>query len=371
MFPLINRNGSPRKLQRKQRPRLQPRLEGLEGRALLSQVGVNSVIDVSGLSTTQPVGNGNAIRQLTVSAGATPASGTAPLTVAFTSAASGGTAPYSYAWKFGDGSAGTGANPSHTYTSAGAYTATITATDSKGRTASSSVSVTVADTTPPSLPPPISGTNYQLAWDDEFDGTSVDTSKWNEVGPWGGPVSSTASNFSYSPSNVSEANGVATITAKQSGGNWTGGILSTDTTKTFQYGFFEIRAQIPSGAGFWPAIWLYGNSGAPEIDIMESIGDASTAYQTYHFPGGQHGSQANNLSPGYHLFQVLWEPGKITFYVDNVETGSWTDNVPSDPMFLMLNFDVGGPGDWSGAPDGSTPSPATFNINYVRVYQQS
>ncbi|MBV8229660.1 MAG: glycoside hydrolase family 16 protein [Planctomycetaceae bacterium] len=209
-----------------------------------------------------------------------------------------------------------------------------------------------------------------MAWDDEFNGTSVDTSKWNEVGPWGKPVSSTG-NFSYSPSNVSESNGVATITAKQSGGNWTGGILSTDTSKTFQYGFFEIRAQIPSGAGFWPAIWLYGNSGAPELDIMESIGDASTACQTYHFPGGQHGSQANNLSPGYHLFQVLWEPGKITFYVDNVETGSWTDNVPSDPMFLMLNFDVGGPGDWSGAPDGSTPSPATFNINYVRVYQQS
>ena len=36
MFHLINRKGSPRKLQRRQRPRWQPRLEGLEGRALLS-----------------------------------------------------------------------------------------------------------------------------------------------------------------------------------------------------------------------------------------------------------------------------------------------------------------------------------------------
>ena len=39
MFPLTNWKGSPRKVQRKQRPRLQPRLEGLEGRALLSQAG--------------------------------------------------------------------------------------------------------------------------------------------------------------------------------------------------------------------------------------------------------------------------------------------------------------------------------------------
>ncbi|MBV8384538.1 MAG: glycoside hydrolase family 16 protein [Planctomycetaceae bacterium] len=213
----------------------------------------------------------------------------------------------------------------------------------------------------------ISGTNYQLVWSDEFNGTSVDASKWNEVGPWGKPVSSTG-NFSYSPSNVSVSNGAATITARRSGNAWTGGILSTDTTKQFQYGFVEVRAKIPAGQGFWPAIWLYGNSGAPELDVMESIGDASTAYQTYHFPGGQHGAQASNLSPDYHLFQMKWEPGKITYYVDNVQTGTWTDNVPSDPMFLMLNFDVGGPGDWSGAPDSSTPSPATFNIDYVRVY---
>ena len=246
----------------------------------------------------------------------------------------------------------------------------------QGPTSASPAPQSPSPAPPPSgsLPAPISGTNYQLAWDDEFNGTSVDTSKWNEVGPWGGPVSSTASNFSYSPSNVSEANGVATITAKQSGGNWTGGILSTDTTKTFQYGFFEVRAQVPAGQGFWPAIWLYGGSGAPEIDIMEDLGgDPDTVYQTYHFAGGQNQAQTTipNLSSGYHLFQVLWQPGKITFYIDNVETGSWTENVPSNPMYLMLNFDVGGPNDWGGAPDGSTPSPATFNIDYVRVYQQS
>ena len=45
-------------------------------------------------------------------------------------------------------------------------------------------------TAPPSsdsLPSPISRTNYQLVWSDEFNGTSVDASKWNKVGPWGHP----------------------------------------------------------------------------------------------------------------------------------------------------------------------------------------
>ena len=101
-------------------------------------------------------------------------------------------------------------------------------------------------------------------WSDEFNGTSVDASKWNKVGPWGIPVASTLERpfqlSSYNTSNVSEANGSATITVQKSGSfNWTGGILSTDTTKKFQYGFVEVRAKLPpKGQGFWPGIWLYG-----------------------------------------------------------------------------------------------------------------
>ena len=227
-----------------------------------------------------------------------------------------------------------------------------------------------------SLPSPISGTNYQLVWSDEFNGTSVDTSKWNKVGPWGKPVSSTWANFSYLTSNVSEANGLATITVHKSGSNWTGGILSTDTTKQFQYGFVEVRAKLPKGQGFWPAIWMYGsNTSVDELDIMEFLGgDPTTVYQTYHYdPGGQNQVQvkSSDWTTGYHLFQMLWQPGQITFYIDNVETGSWTTNVPAEPMYLMLNFDVGGPNDWGGAPNRSTPTTATFNVDYVRVYQLS
>ena len=77
------------------------------------------------------------------------------------------------------------------------------------------------------------------------------------MGPWGGkPVSSTGA-FSYSASQVTEASGVVRITAQKSGNGWVGGILSTDTTRTFQYGYVEVRAKLPAGQGFWPAIWIY------------------------------------------------------------------------------------------------------------------
>ena len=148
-------------------------------------------------------------------------------------------------------------------------------------------------TAPPSsdsLPSPISRTNYQLVWSDEFNGTSVDTSKWNKVGPWGHPTGSNWANFSYLTSNVSVANGLATITVQKSGRNWTGGILSTDTTKRFQYGFVEVRKLRRKARAFGQASGCMGlNSSADELDMMEFLGgDASTVYQTYHFSGGQH-----------------------------------------------------------------------------------
>ena len=85
----------------------------------------------------------------------------------------------------------------------------------------------------------------------------------------------------------------------------------------------------------------------------------------------QVGPTSSDWTSGYHLFQMLWEPGQVTFYIDNVETASLTTNVPAEPMYLMLNFDVGdGASLWGGYPNSSTPTTATFNVDYVRVYQQ-
>jgi beta-glucanase (GH16 family) len=294
-----------------------------------------------------------------------------------------GTGPLTYAWNFGDGGTATGAlNPTYTYQSAGTFTAQLTVTDALGIPAMSTVTVTVNPTTP-TLPAPIAGTNYQLVFDDEFNGTSIDPTKWNQVGPWGVPVASHWANFSYPSfsgnfSNVSEANGSATITVHNTGGGplgtWTGGVLSTNTTKMFQYGFFEASVKLPAyGPGYWPAFWLIGNDG--EIDIMEWLGeDITHVYQTLHYADGSQTGDAptsTDWTQAYHLFQVLWTPNQLTFYVDNVKMGSWTGNIPSQPMMMMLNFDVAGPNDWGGPPTSATPTTATFNVDYVRVYQQS
>jgi PKD repeat protein len=91
-------------------------------------------------------------------AGATPASGYAPLTVALSAAGSSDpeNGPLSYSWNFGDGSpSAIGINPSHTYVSSGGYTAVLTVTDDFGNTAQASAVITV---TTPNLPPAVAPT---------------------------------------------------------------------------------------------------------------------------------------------------------------------------------------------------------------------
>src|SRR6185312_4173697 len=80
-----------------------------------------------------------------VSAVATPATGTAPVTVAFDGTATDeeGDTPLTYAWDFGDGTTADTLDASHTYKTAGNFTATLTVTDKRGAKAYTNVPVKV------------------------------------------------------------------------------------------------------------------------------------------------------------------------------------------------------------------------------------
>jgi len=77
---------------------------------------------------------------------ASPTSGYAPLSVAFTDSST--EFPSSFSWVFGDGGTSTNANPAHTYTAAGTYTVSQTVTNNEGtstETKTQYVTVTVQD----------------------------------------------------------------------------------------------------------------------------------------------------------------------------------------------------------------------------------
>src|SRR5256712_3135338 len=73
--------------------------------------------------------------------------------VTFTASPSGGTAPYSISWSFGDGSFGSGSTVTHAYSSAGTYNVILVVSDggSPQQTANSQKSITVSNPPPPPL----------------------------------------------------------------------------------------------------------------------------------------------------------------------------------------------------------------------------
>jgi len=73
---------------------------------------------------------------------------------------------------------------------------------------------------------------------------------------------------------------------------------------------------------------------------------------------------------GWHKYGVLWSPGRITFTTDGAPTYTITgDQVPTKPMYIVLNSGTWANSDRGGPPDATTPFPNFFDIDYVRVYR--
>lgn len=161
-------------------------------------------------------------------AAATPISGTAPLTVNFSSAGSydpDGSA-IAYSWNFGDGSAvSTAANPAHVY-AAGSFTATLTVTDASGATGKATVlinatanqaPIAIASATPTSGTAPLT-VNFSSTGSYDPEGSAISYS-WN-FGD--GSAVSTAAN----PAHVYAAgNYTATLTVTDASGAATAATL--------------------------------------------------------------------------------------------------------------------------------------------------
>ena len=239
--------------------------------------------------------------------------------------------------------------------------------------------------------------NVILVWEDNFDSTALDTSKWSyQIGNGCPDLCGWGNNELqyYRSENVTVSGGTLKITAKQEsfgGMGYTSARLRTINKGDWVTGRFEARMKLPAGQGFWPAFWMlptdevYGGwpmSG--EIDIMENKGhESNITYGTIHYgnpypnnlySGGTYTLPSGDFNNSFHDFVIEWVEDEIKWYVDGVH---FLTRTPADlggapwrfdeRFHILLNLAVGG--NFPGAPDGGTPFPSEFEIDYVRVYQ--
>jgi beta-glucanase (GH16 family) len=120
-----------------------------------------------------------------------------------------------------------------------------------------------------------------------------------------------------------------------------------------------------------------------EIDIMEVIGGFetdNTVLGTVHWDhnnshaeyGGKLAVNGFTLKEAFHVYSIVWDEKKITWFVDNVQYHV-IDITPSglselrEEFFLIFNVAVGG--NLPGNPDTFTRLPQKMIVDYVRVFQ--
>jgi beta-glucanase (GH16 family) len=252
----------------------------------------------------------------------------------------------------------------------------------------------------------INAQDYVLVWEDNFNGSTLDSNHWNieqRAGVW-----NTGGNKElqhYRKGNVTvgddgKGNNCLILTAKREdykGYSFTSGRVNSKSKFSVRHGKIEARIKIPDLAnGLWPAFWTLGYtpSGWPdcgEIDILEmGHSEGISASSQNRFVGahlhwapypsdyGTSYTSTENLNDDFHLYQLEWTENQIKIYIDdhlyftmNID-GPTTEEFRDYSHYLILNLAVGGslPGIFSSS-EVTAPLPAKMYIDYVKVYQEN
>jgi beta-glucanase (GH16 family) len=259
--------------------------------------------------------------------------------------------------------------------SAGRHTFTVRAVGARGRSwATVASTVTAPATGPPSAPDPTSAppatdaAGRHLVFDDEFDGSTLDTSKWT-------PYYS-AGNGGHGlrrPSALAlDGNGNLVVTAQMVSGQIVSGGMAAKAN--FAYGRFETRVRTdidPTGtmSGVvltWPQSNRWPEDG--ELDIYETGAAPSTrtpfhsfvhygaSNEQYYFTHDADGAQ-------WHTLAMEWSAGAITIFRDGTPVWTVTDPVaiPDVAHHLTVQLDA--------IATRTLTAPVRMNVDYVRIYQ--
>jgi len=225
----------------------------------------------------------------------------------------------------------------------------------------------------PALP---EGKAWKLVWNDEFNGTQLDVSKWES------PEYERRGHLWRAANAYLDGQGNAVLETSKVGERYASPCIRTRGKYEKAFGFFEIRCRLPMEQGHWSAFWMFcdgvgkvGDEGrdGTEIDVMEWPYRDGRVQQTLHWDGygkdhkseGKVPKRPALLDGQFHTFALWWTPTEYVFYVDGEET--WRTSaggVCQVPVYLKLSEEIGS---WAGDIT-QAKLPDRFVVDYVRVY---
>ena len=232
---------------------------------------------------------------------------------------------------------------------------------------------------------------YVMTFHDEFDGKSLDPGKWRTAYHWGAATAINKELAFYIDTQDSQRpiatvdpfavkNGLLTIQAAKNtdqGLPYTSGVITTHTSFSQTYGYFEARMKMPSGEGVWPTFWLMAanKDWPPELDIAEMVGQRATTLLTTeqdavdgHDVSKHCYPKVPDMTQDFHKYGLLWTEADLTWYFDDsIVCHILTQPSQHTPMYIIMNLAVGG-GGWTGTPSDATAFPQELQVDYIRAY---
>lgn len=251
------------------------------------------------------------------------------------------------------------------------------------------------------------GAGWNLVWQDEFDGTSLNTANWTALTSNYDPVTGNC-NFGTGEleypraQNVTVSGGKLILTAERTSDNpvdsrctgygarsFYSGRIHTKGKVEKTYGKIVASIKVPSGYGMWPAFWTLGANissvGWPacgEVDILEWkstepswMKSAVHWYTTGQADWGTGADRGYSLADAFHTYEVEWNASSMVFRLDGTIVGATFNHNESEFQqnhYIILNLALGG--NWYGNPspasvDLPSGTKKTMEVEWVRWYQ--
>ena len=244
---------------------------------------------------------------------------------------------------------------------------------------------------------------WELVWEENFDGTELDTAVWSRI-PRGKPDWQNTQSFDDRCYEMRDGllilKGIVNDNLETDPSAYLTGGVWTKEKHSFHRGRIEVRARLHGAKGAWPAIWALGSGmewpSCGEIDIMEYYrikGEphilANAAWGTDWQWNARWNSKAipfthfTDKDPAwadkFHIWRMDWDETAIKIYLDDEllneillsETVNGTIGKGTNPFrmsqYLLLNLALGG---INGGEIDDKGIPMRYEIDYVRVYQK-
>ena len=254
---------------------------------------------------------------------------------------------------------------------------------------------------------------WKLIWNDEFDATELDTSKWYYRLYLGGKRHKTyiedAISFDGNSNivfHLVEKDGQYYSSTIQTGENYTdrpnGESKNVKPKFMHKYGYYEVRCKLQKENPWWSAFWIQAPNVAilpnpeeagVEVDIMESFSPGTYIPHFLHWGGYAENHKVMNslgenryatledeiklkeTEDGFHIFGMEWNKDGYTFYVDGIQSGVHINlPVSHTEQFVLLFTECKGyrneiPGYIASNEFGSGLKDE-FIVDYVRVFDE-